>query len=96
MPKFTSFVRDHFLVVCLLLALALGVGWFVVRLGEALHIANETFNVSLANDAETGKYLGEVVEKIRDERTGKVIYQIKRSDGSVLERRSETVVLFEP
>lgn len=97
MPRLVNFVRNNFLAVCLVLALGTVIGWFVVRLGTALFIAQETFNVSLANDAETGKYLGEVVEEIREEETAKVIgYRIRRSDGSIEERRAETVVLFKP
>ncbi|HEY0079195.1 MAG TPA: hypothetical protein VGB73_11160 [Pyrinomonadaceae bacterium] len=97
MFSITSFAKKHFLIVALFLVLILVGGWIIMRLGSALYVVNETFNVTLANDAETGAYLGEVVGELRDQKSKKVVsYRIKRNDGSVLERRSESVVTFKP
>jgi len=97
MFKFANFVKRHFLVVTLVIAAALTIGWYGFRLGTAFYIVNETFNVSLARDAKTGEYLGEVISQARDNRNDKVVsYKIKRNDGSIIERPVSEVIIFEP
>jgi hypothetical protein len=101
MLKMPNFVRKHFLLTSLILAAALIVGWYGIKASLALYevnkVVNDTFNVSLARDAKTEKYLGEVVAERKDEKTGKVVgYRIKLNDGSVIERSADSIVVFQP
>ena len=97
MSNLSRFLKQHFLLVALALAILLVIGWYGVRVGIALYEINETFNVTLAEDVRTREYLGEVISENRDPQTKKVVsYRIRRNDGSVIERSAESVRAFEP
>lgn len=97
MSDLTRYVKKHFLLVTTASAILLLLGWYGVRLGKDLSEFNHTFNVVLAGDAKTGEYLGEVVSEVKDPATGKVIsYRILPSSGSVIERRADSVVTYNP
>lgn len=93
MSSLTCFIRRHLLLVTVACAVLLAIGWF----SAALYEINDTFNVTLARDVKTNEYLGEVVSENKDSQTGKVIsYQIKRNGGSIIERYSGSVIVFNP
>ena len=101
MSVIPNFMRKHFLLTVLVLAVALIVSWYGVRAALDLYatnkIVNDTFSVFLAKDAKTEKYLGEVVAERKDDTTGKVVgYRIKLNGGSVIERSADSVVVFQP
>lgn len=94
MSTLTPYLKKHFLLVIVAAVILLMLGWYSVR---ALHEFNDTFNVSLAEDARTREYLGEVVSEVKDAQTGKVMgYRIRRNDGGVIERRADSVRVFNP
>jgi hypothetical protein len=94
---FTQYLKKHFLLVTFLSAILLVLVWYGVKVGVALHVVNETFNVNLAEDAKTREYLGEVVSEVKDPQTDKVVgYRIRQNSGGVIERRAESVRVFEP
>jgi hypothetical protein len=78
------FVRKHLWPTVLVLAvtLAIGIGGYEVK-----RFMDDTFNVSLARDAKTDEYLGEVVSEQTDKNTGRVVaYRIERNNGNVIAR----------
>lgn len=93
----TRYLRKHFLLATFVSAILLVAGWYGVRVGIGLYEFNDTFNVSLAEDAQTDKYLGEVISDVRDSQTGEVvIYRIRLNSGDVIERCAESVRVFKP
>jgi hypothetical protein len=94
MPNVVHFVRKHLWLTVLVLVVtsAIGIGGY-----EAKRFMDDTFNVSLARDAKTDEYPGEVVSEQTDKNTGRVItYRIKRNNGNIIERTSESVIIFKP
>ena len=97
MTNFTRYLKRHFLMVTFVSALLLVLCWYGARFGIGLYVVNDTFNVNLANDAKTQEYLGEVVSEVRDPQTGKVVsYRIRPSGGGIIERRADSVKVFNP
>jgi hypothetical protein len=96
MPSIANFFRRHFLLAILSIAGACVLVWVCFRLGAALYVVDDTFNVTLANDARTGKYLGEVVKEVRGESGEVIAYKIRRSDGSTVEVQANSVTTFKP
>lgn len=95
MAEIKSPVKE--LLVWLSISAVILIGCFVIFVGVALYQVNETFNVNLAKDAKTEEYLGEIVAERKDAKTGKAVsYQIRRSDGRMIERGSESVRVFKP
>ncbi len=85
------------LLVWLGISAAILIGCFVIFAGVVVYQVNETFNVNLAKDAKTEEYLGEIVAERRDAQTDKVVsYQIRRNDGKMIERESESIRVFKP
>lgn len=97
MSKILNFIKKHFLFSIVILALFFAGLWYCIGISSALHIVNNTFNVSLARDSKTGQYIGEVITEIKDE-SGRSVkgYRIKRNDGSVIEKQVGEVVIFNP
>ena len=63
----------------------------------ALYEFNDTFNVDLARDAQTSEYLGEVVSEVKDPQSGQAVsYRIRLNGGGVIERRADSLVVFNP
>lgn len=97
MSNLTLYLKKHFLLVTFLSAILLVLVWYGVGIGIAMYEINDTFNVNLAEDAETREYLGEVVSDVKDPQTGKVVgYRIQQNSGGVIERRAESVRVFKP
>ena len=97
MPSLTRYIKKHFLLVTIALAVLLALGWYGVRVGIGLYEFNDTFNVTLARDAKTDKYLGEVVSELKDPRTGEVTgYRIQLNNGDTVERPADSVIVFNP
>jgi hypothetical protein len=93
----TQYIKKHFLLVTIALAVLCVLGWYGVRVGIGLSEFNDTFNVNLARDANTSEYLGEVVSEVKDSRTGKAVsYRIRLNGGRVIERQADSVVVFNP
>jgi hypothetical protein len=96
-PYVTKFLSKHFLLVLLTLAAILVISWYGVWFGKGIYEFNETFNVPLAEDAQTKEYLGEIINVRRDDRTGEVIsYQIRRNDKSIIERTPDSIIVIKP
>ena len=97
MPTLKEIIRKHFVLFALIFSIALAAMWYGVKLITTKHIVDETFNVNLARDAKTDRYVGEVISERKDPITKKVTsYQIKLNDGSIIERSSESVIVFQP
>jgi hypothetical protein len=97
MSNLTQYLKKHFLLVTAASAILLVLVWYGMKVGSALYEVNDTFNVSLAEDAKTREYLGEVVSEVRDPQTGKVVsYRIRLNSGGVIERRADSVRVFNP
>jgi hypothetical protein len=93
----TQYLKKHFLLVTFLSAILFVLVWYGVKVGMALYVVNDTFNVNLAEDAKTREYLGEVVSEVKDPQTGKVMsYRIRPSSGGIIVRRSDSVIVFNP
>lgn len=91
------YLKEHFLLVTIALAVLCVLVWYGVGFGIGLSEFNKTFNVNLASDAKTNEYLGEVVSEVRDSGTGKVVgYRIRLNGGRVAERKADSVVVFKP
>jgi hypothetical protein len=96
-PSLTRYIKKHFLLVTIVLAVLLVLGWYGVRVGIALYEFDDTFNVTLARDAKTDQYLGEVVSELKDPRKGKVTgYRIRLNNGDTIERPADSVIVFNP
>ena len=94
MSTLKQYLKKHFLLVIVASAILLMLGWYSVG---ALREFNDTFNVSLAEDARTREYLGEVVSEVKDAQTGKVVgYRIRRNGGGVIQRSADSVRVFNP
>jgi hypothetical protein len=97
MSNLTQYLKKHFLLVTFLSAILLVPVWYGVKVGIALYEVNDTFNVNLAEDAKTREYLGEVISEVKDPRSGKVVsYRIRQNSGGVIERRADSVRVFNP
>ena len=97
MANLTQREEKRFVLVTIVLAILFAAGWYGVRVGVALYEFNDTFNVNLARDARTSEYVGEVVSEVKDPRSGKAVsYQIRLSGGGIIERRADSVVVFNP
>jgi hypothetical protein len=97
MSNLTQYLKKHFLLTTFLSAILLVLAWYGVKVGIAFYELNDTFNVNLAEDAKTREYLGEVVSEVKDPQTGKVInYRIRLNSGGVIERRADSVRVFNP
>jgi hypothetical protein len=97
MLRFTHYIKQHPLRTAIAFTLLVAVGMLGLRLAAAWHVVNETFNVTLAKDAKSDEYLGEIVSENRDPRTGKVVsYSIRRKDGGLTERSADSVKAFMP
>ena len=95
--NFTRYLKRHFLTVTFVSALLLVLCWYGVRFCIGLYVFNDTFNVTLASDAKTQEYLGEVVSEVRDPQTGKVVsYRIRPSGGGIIDRQADSVIVFKP
>ena len=97
MTRLTQREEKHFVLVTIALAILFAVGWYGVSVGMALYEFNDTFNVNLASDAKTGEYLGEVISEVKDPQSGKAVsYRISLNGGQIIERRADSVVVFNP
>jgi hypothetical protein len=97
MSNLTQYLKKHSLLVTSLSAILLVLVWYGVKVGVTLYAVDDTFNVNLAEDAGTREYLGEVVSEVKDPRNGKVVsYRIRRNGGGVIERRADSVRVFNP
>ena len=97
MSKLSQYLKKHFLLVASLSAILLVLVWHGMKVSIVLYVVNETFNASLAEDAKTREYLGEVISEVRDPRSGKVVgYRIWQDSGGVIERRADGVRVFNP
>ena len=97
MASLTQREEKHFVLLTIALVILFAVGWYGVRVGMALYEFDDTFNVNLARDAKTSEHLGEVVSMVKDPQSGKAVsYRIRLNGGSIIERRADSVVVFNP
>jgi hypothetical protein len=92
-----QYLRKRFLSVTFLSAVLPLLVWCGVKVGIALYEVDDTFNVNLAEEAETREYRGEVVSEVKDPRSGKAVsYRIRLKSGGAIERQADSVVVFNP
>lgn len=97
MSSLARYIKQHFLLVILTLAILLVLGWYGIKAVRTAREVNDTFNVNLARDAKTDKYIGKVASELYNLQTRKVIgYKIQLNSGDIIERTADSVIIFKP